>query len=125
MANGHDAKRLLKLTSPMMRGGDVKDLQHRLKELGLAITSEDGVFGPELDLAVREFQERAGIGVDGVVGAGTYAAIDKSDVPAEGANAAGSTTETGSGAITLEIPAEPPASAEPETFPRTLPSATK
>lgn len=104
-------RRLLELTSPMTSGDDVKDLQHRLKELGFSITTEDGIFGSELDRAVREYQERAGLGVDGVVGSGTYDAIDKADAPTEQANASGSTTETGSGATTLEIPAEAPAGA--------------
>ncbi len=44
-------QRLLKLTSPMMRGDDVKDLQQRLKQLGYEITDVDGFFGSEADTA--------------------------------------------------------------------------
>lgn len=106
MADGHDALRELKLTSPMTRGDDVRDLQRRLKKLGFSITSEDGVFGSELDLAVREYQKRAGLGADGVVGPGTYAAIDEAEAPTERAGASGATPATRTGQTRTETRAE-------------------
>ena len=72
-------KRFLKLTSPMMRGGDVKALQRLLKGLGYTITDVDGIFGRELDGAVRAFQEKAGLQADGIVGSNTYRALDQAE----------------------------------------------
>lgn len=51
------------------RGAAVKTLQ---KSLGIA---DDGVFGPETVKRVREFQEKSGLEVDGVVGNVTWTAI--------------------------------------------------
>jgi len=87
-----------------MRGEDVKQLQRRLRELGFSVTSEDGVFGPELDQAVREFQAAGGLEMDGVVGPGTYGAIDAAEEP---------TAVTESRATLVEVPSEPSTGAEP------------
>lgn len=117
MAHAQGAQRVLKRTVPPMRGEDVKKLQHRLRELGFSVTSEDGVFGPELDQAVREFQAAAGLETDGVVGPGTYAAIDKAETPTEEPTVEPAvskpTTETGSRAPLVEVSGEPPSGAEP------------
>lgn len=37
--------------------------------------SYDGIFGPQVEAAVRQFQTRAGIGVDGIVGQQTWGAL--------------------------------------------------
>ncbi|WP_317312462.1 peptidoglycan-binding protein [Clostridium thermobutyricum] len=37
--------------------------------------SYDGIFGPQVEAAVRQFQTRAGIGVDGIVGPQTWGAL--------------------------------------------------
>ena len=76
-------QRLLKLTSPMMRGDDVKDLQQRLKQLGYEITDVDGFFGSEADKAVRAFQKDAGLSADGIVGSNTYKALDEAEAKTE------------------------------------------
>ena len=49
------------------RGDAVKLLQHRLNLLG-AILQEDGDWGVQTDTAVRNYQYRAGLTVDGIVG---------------------------------------------------------
>lgn len=49
------------------RGDAVKLLQHRLNLVG-AILQEDGEWGPQTDTAVRNYQYKAGLTVDGVVG---------------------------------------------------------
>lgn len=67
--------RLLWHSRRMMRGDDVRDLQHRLNALGFDAGQEDGVFGPLATSAVREFQRNAGLDVDGVVGPRTVAAL--------------------------------------------------
>jgi len=69
------ASRYLRLMSPYMRGPDVLSVQKRLKELGIFKGNLDGIFGPEVNTAVREFQRRSGLMVDGVVGPSTYQAL--------------------------------------------------
>ena len=56
------------------RGDDVKLFQHRLNILGWQLT-EDGIWGVQTDSAVRGYQYRAGLTVDGIVGAKTRAAL--------------------------------------------------
>ena len=57
--------------SASLRKGDqgdaVKLLQHRLNLVG-AILQEDGIWGVQTDTAVRNYQYKAGLTVDGVVG---------------------------------------------------------
>ncbi|HXF56635.1 MAG TPA: N-acetylmuramoyl-L-alanine amidase [Actinomycetota bacterium] len=62
---------------PLLRRGDrgeaVRDLQARLTALGYAIDpAELGQFGPSTERAVREFQQRRQLLVDGVVGHDTW-----------------------------------------------------
>lgn len=49
-------------------GEAVKALQSRLKQLGFDPGSLDGDFGPQTEAALRAFQGREGIAVDGIVG---------------------------------------------------------
>lgn len=67
-------KRLLKLVIPYMRGEDVKMLQEALIKQGYSLNA-DGVFGPETDRCVRDFQGRQGLVVDGIVGPVTRACL--------------------------------------------------
>jgi peptidoglycan hydrolase-like protein with peptidoglycan-binding domain len=56
-------------------GDAVKRLERALRRTpneGLAV---DGVFGPKLGTAVNEFQQGAGLTVDGIVGQATWAAL--------------------------------------------------
>jgi hypothetical protein len=76
LLGGQPPRRLLKLTSPMMRGEDVRAAQRalaaRFPSLNLAL---DGIFGPRTEGAVKQFQASAGIAVDGQVGPVTRAAL--------------------------------------------------
>lgn len=58
-----------------MVGFDVAALQFALAWHGFPSGDFDGVFGPRLDTAVRRFQSAEGLGVDGVAGRGTLAAL--------------------------------------------------
>ncbi len=60
--------RLIYHRRPMLRGDDVRELQTRLNALGFDAGREDGIFGPQSERALREFQLNAGIVDDGVFG---------------------------------------------------------
>jgi len=56
-------------------GDAVKRLERALRrtpDLGLTV---DGVFGPQVETAVKQFQQGAGLTVDGIVGPATWAAL--------------------------------------------------
>lgn len=57
------------------RGNDVVTLQRVLTMKGYSLGAADGVFGRMTKLAVKKFQKRARIAVDGRVGPGTTAAL--------------------------------------------------
>lgn len=57
-------------------GSEVKLLQHRLVLIGNQLT-EDGIWGVKTDTAVRNYQYKAGLAVDGIVGPKTQAALIK------------------------------------------------
>lgn len=63
-----DEKGCLYLTSPLMRGDEVKLLQITLMSLGYDVgsTKADGIYGKNTDKAVRLFQERAKQLTDGI-----------------------------------------------------------
>jgi soluble lytic murein transglycosylase-like protein len=56
-------------------GWDVSVLQFMLRERGLRPGRPDGRFGPATEAALRRFQRRARLAVDGVVGPATIAAL--------------------------------------------------
>lgn len=66
-------ERLLKLTSPNMRGKDVGWVQYHLVRLGFLKDWDevDEIYGPKTEAAVRAAQKHFGILVDGIVGANT------------------------------------------------------
>lgn len=57
------------------RGDDVKEVQRRLKNWGYYTGSVDGIYGEKTYRAVRLFQQKNGLTVDGVVGPKTAAAL--------------------------------------------------
>lgn len=56
-------------------GVDVRKIQDRLKKLGFDPGLVDGDFGPQTDAAVRQFQKKMGLTVDGIVGPLTWAVL--------------------------------------------------
>ncbi|MEZ5166166.1 MAG: peptidoglycan-binding domain-containing protein [Acidimicrobiales bacterium] len=62
---------------PTTRGDDVTDLQQRLGRPGFDTAWIDGIFGPETEAALRDFQLNQGLTGDGVVGRETIAALER------------------------------------------------
>lgn len=72
--------RLLKRTSPLMEGADVKELQERLNKLGYDCGTADGEFGKNTEKGVKAFQTAAKIEVDGKFGSASFAALNATEV---------------------------------------------
>lgn len=60
--------RLLFMRRPMIRGEDVAELQSRLNSLGFDSGKVDGIFGPDTETAVIDFQHNRYLAEDGKVG---------------------------------------------------------
>lgn len=60
-------------------GGEVKEVQRRLKLWGYYTGAVDGVYGNGTRQAVIAFQKKNGLTADGVVGKATYAALGMND----------------------------------------------
>ena len=61
----------------LMRGDDVAILQRRLTNLGFNAGRIDGIFGPQTDIALRDFQRGVGVSADGTAGVETFRALDR------------------------------------------------
>lgn len=80
----HLGDRLLYSRHPMLRGDDIGELQRRLNALGFDAGREDGIFGPDTESALRQFQINSGVACDGVAGPATFRALDRLDSLAGG-----------------------------------------
>jgi N-acetylmuramoyl-L-alanine amidase len=69
--------RLLYMRTPYLRGDDVVDVQRRVNALGFDAGRVDGIFGPDTDRALREFQRNAGLSVDGICGPKTLLSLQR------------------------------------------------
>jgi hypothetical protein len=67
-AKNQPGTRMLRLTSPMMRGPDVKYVQRFISRAGKI----DGFYGPQTVAGVRWYQRIRGITADGIVGPVTW-----------------------------------------------------
>jgi N-acetylmuramoyl-L-alanine amidase len=67
---GHElGDRSLYYKRPTLRGDDVAELQRHLGALGFDAGRVDGIFGPQTDLALKDFQHNVGLtGDDGILG---------------------------------------------------------
>ena len=63
------------LPGKMIHGEDVASLQQKLQALGFHLDRLDGIFGPQTDNAVREFQRSVGLADDGTCGPAVFAAF--------------------------------------------------
>lgn len=57
------------------KGTEVTLLQTTLNKLGGYGLTEDGIFGPKTEAAVKDFQKKKGLDVDGIVGPKTWTAL--------------------------------------------------
>ena len=57
-------------------GLPVRRLQSRMSAVGFDTGGVDGRFSPKTDMAVKQLQQQANLGVDGVVGPKTWAIVD-------------------------------------------------
>jgi len=64
-----------------MSGEEVKQLQKKLNQFGFPAGQVDGKYGSQTETAVRQFQSRVGLSVDGIAGPNTLAAIDNYNPP--------------------------------------------
>jgi N-acetylmuramoyl-L-alanine amidase len=69
--------RLLYLHSPMLRGDDVAHLQRSLGALGFDAGRVDGIFGPQTERALVDFQHNAGLTPDGRCGPGVLTSLER------------------------------------------------
>ena len=65
------------------RGEQVQWIQERLEDLGYEVGEADGVFGEETRQAIVQFQLSRGLDADGVVGAGTFYALQQRQAAVE------------------------------------------
>jgi len=70
-------ERLLYFRQPLLRGDDVADLQRRLNALGFDARRVDGMFGPDTQRALVEFQRSTGLVPDGICGSDSVDALDR------------------------------------------------
>ena len=74
--NEVQTRRILRLMSPLMQGGDVRRVQIKLRELHLLDESEvDGIFRESTKDALIKFQEDNGLTADGIAGKNTFAKL--------------------------------------------------
>ena len=71
-------------------GATVTEIQTRLKNWGYYSGSVDGIFGSQTEQAVRFFQRKNGLAVDGVVGNATLAALGINPTGNSGGGGSGS-----------------------------------
>ena len=71
-SGGSGYSRILKLTSPLMYGEDIRAVQNRLNSLGYNAGTADGYYGNDTRNAVINFQTARGIDIDGEVGPTTW-----------------------------------------------------
>jgi peptidoglycan hydrolase-like protein with peptidoglycan-binding domain len=82
------------------RGPSVVRLQQLLARAGCNPHGADGVFGPNTQAAVLQFQRSRGLTVDGIVGPRTWAALERGASPVGGAQPGDHFSPAGSKSVT-------------------------
>lgn len=68
---------------------EIAQIQQKLKQMGYYQGNADGIYGPLTESAVKQFQQMAGIKVDGIVGPQTRGALNGGQQPVNQAQNAG------------------------------------
>lgn len=74
--------RVLKVTSPLMQGDDVEELQTRLNALKFDCGGVDGKYGKNTQNGVKALQKAASIEIDGIFGTASLKALEALEKPA-------------------------------------------
>lgn len=82
------------------RGELVTTLQKRLKTWGYYTGNVDGVFGSQTEQAVKYFQRKNGLAVDGIVGPATAKAVG---ISLTGGSSGGSSSSSGTGSSSSDV----------------------
>ena len=82
------------------RGELVTTLQKRLKTWGYYTGNVDGIFGSQTEQAVKYFQRKNGLAVDGIVGPATAKAIG---ISLTGGSSGGSSSSSGTGSSSSDV----------------------
>ena len=95
------------------KNDDVTELQNLLKNNGYKDLAIDGNFGSQTQAAVKDYQEKKGLAVDGIVGPNTWAALTKDKNSAQTAPESAATAPAETKASTFEYkPSDTVAQAE-------------
>ena len=86
VSGGTTYTRILKVTSPLMQGDDVKAVQNKLNSLGYNCGTADGYYGNATRTAVISFQSAKGLTADGEVGPATWNALFSSSSTSTGSS---------------------------------------
>lgn len=78
---GPETNRALQIFRRGDIGKHVTHIQHQLKDLGYYTSAVDGIFGPGTERAVINFQQSAGLTVDGIAGPQTLSALNDRSNP--------------------------------------------
>ena len=82
------------------RGDLVTTLQKRLKTWGYYTGNVDGIFGSQTEQAVKYFQRKNGLVVDGIVGPATAKAVG---ISLTGGSSGGSSSSSGTGSSSSDV----------------------
>ena len=89
VSGGTTYTRILKVTSPLMYGEDIKAVQNKLNSLGYNCGTADGYYGNATKSAVISFQSAKGLTADGEVGPATWNALFRSSSTSPGSTLPG------------------------------------
>lgn len=77
-------------------GSDVEELQKLLNQNGYNL-EQDGSFGPKTQAAVKDYQNKKGLKVDGIVGTNTWGALTKNQADSSNSSGSNSAASTAPG----------------------------
>ena len=92
------ANKVLALSKYGSRGTEVRTIQEKLKRWGYYNGSVDGIYGTQTVAAVKRFQQKNGLAVDGIAGQKTLAAMG---INSSGSSSSGGGSSTNSSDINL------------------------